>query len=186
MSFAHSGADWTNALGDTDRTAGVPSRILSALATAMSLDALPGTGFRTSIQTNVRPVARDDLWTNSGARWDGPPARPSPTASAVFELKALTAMTWGQLAGLFGVDRRSVHAWAAGGRLAAKREERLFWALREARENSSKGPDAVRALLGAPSTEPARHIQRVGMSSAARATTREQDHPVDRLPPAGD
>jgi len=46
-------------------------------------------------------------------------------ADAVQELRALTGLSWDQLARLFGVSRRAVHLWAAGNPINAVNEEHL-------------------------------------------------------------
>ncbi len=45
---------------------------------------------------------------------------------AVSELRRISGLTWEQLAGLFGVSRRSVHFWASGKPLNATNHERLM------------------------------------------------------------
>lgn len=48
------------------------------------------------------------------------------TRRAVSELRRISGLTWEQLAGLFGVSRRSVHFWASGKPLNATNHERLM------------------------------------------------------------
>ena len=48
------------------------------------------------------------------------------TGRAVSELRRISGLTWEQLAGLFGVSRRSVHFWASGKPLNATNHERLM------------------------------------------------------------
>jgi DNA-binding transcriptional regulator YiaG len=48
-----------------------------------------------------------------------------PTAELVRDLWERSGLTWDQLARLFGVSRRSVHAWATGARLNAYHQELL-------------------------------------------------------------
>lgn len=55
------------------------------------------------------------------------------------ELRTDTSFTWEQLAKLFGVSRRTVHLWAAGGNLSAQNEERLSALVREVRDIKSLG-----------------------------------------------
>lgn len=46
-------------------------------------------------------------------------------ASLVNQIHDLSGLTWDQIARVFGVSRRSVHQWAAGGRLSAANQEHL-------------------------------------------------------------
>jgi len=48
---------------------------------------------------------------------------------ALSELRRISGLTWGQLAQLFEVSRRSIHFWASGKPLSAANEERLLKAL---------------------------------------------------------
>ena len=50
---------------------------------------------------------------------------PRSTAQALTEVREASGLTWEQLARYFGVSRRSVHLWAAGGRMSASNEELL-------------------------------------------------------------
>ena len=49
----------------------------------------------------------------------------APTAQRVRRLHDQSGLTWQQLARALGVSRRSIHAWAAGGRINARNMERL-------------------------------------------------------------
>jgi len=54
------------------------------------------------------------------------PSEPSQsTAAAVSELRRLSGLTWGQLAQVLGVSRRSLHFWASGQSLNASNEDHL-------------------------------------------------------------
>ena len=72
------------------------------------------------------------------------------TRQAVSELRRISGLTWDQLAGLFGVSRRSVHFWASGKPLNATNHERLMRVLdvvRDADRGTARGTRA--ALLDA-------------------------------------
>ena len=72
------------------------------------------------------------------------------TRKAVSELRRVSGLTWEQLAGLFGVSRRSVHFWASGRPLNAANHERLMRVLdvvRHADRGTARGTRA--ALLEA-------------------------------------
>lgn len=59
-------------------------------------------------------------------------------AELLVETREASGLTWDQLARYFGVSRRAVHLWAAGGRMSATNEELLAHLVRAV--------DAVRGL----------------------------------------
>ncbi len=66
----------------------------------------------------------------------------SSSAELIAELRTSTSFTWEQTAKLFGVSRRTVHLWAAGGNMASQNEEHLAELLREVRAIRASGlPD---------------------------------------------
>lgn len=77
------------------------------------------------------------------------PALPtSSNADLIAELRVSTSFTWEQTAKLFGVSRRTVHLWAAGGNMASQNEEHLAELLREVRAIRAAGaPDQRLQLL---------------------------------------
>jgi DNA-binding transcriptional regulator YiaG len=48
-----------------------------------------------------------------------------PDGPAIMELRRLTALTWEQLAKLFGVSRRALHHWASGAVMAPTNKDHL-------------------------------------------------------------
>lgn len=85
------------------------------------------------------------------------PAGPAPEASAAAappsppaafgELRRLSGLTWDQLAGLFEVDRRSLHFWASGKPMNACEEEKLHGLLGVLRTIDRGSAAANRAAL---------------------------------------
>lgn len=74
------------------------------------------------------------------------PERVTSSAEAVCALRRRAGLTWGEVATLFGVSRRSVHHWASGGPLSPAHEARLrVW--HAAVEGLNAPSDAVRAAL---------------------------------------
>ncbi|WP_251450890.1 hypothetical protein [Microbacterium sp. Marseille-Q6648] len=72
----------------------------------------------------------------------------SSHAQLIAELRASSSFTWEQTAKLFGVSRRTVHLWAAGGNMASQNEEHLAELLREVRSIRAAGaPDERLQLL---------------------------------------
>ena len=69
------------------------------------------------------------------------------TRKAVSELRRISGLTWEQLAGLFGVSRRSVHFWASGRSLNATNHERLMRVLDVVREADRGTARTTRAAL---------------------------------------
>lgn len=69
------------------------------------------------------------------------------TAEQVLFAHEVSGLTWEQMARLFGVSRRSLHAWAGGGRLSSANAERVaqFVGLLETRRHHS--PDQNRSWL---------------------------------------
>ena len=82
-------------------------------------------------QDLISLLPADDAPTNSHrtTQRTGLVDEPPSTSSAVNRLRRLSGLTWEQLAGLFGVSRRSVHFWASGRPLNAENEEHLFQVL---------------------------------------------------------
>jgi transcriptional regulator with XRE-family HTH domain len=74
-------------------------------------------------------------------------AGPKNTSSAIMELRRFTGLTWEQLAGLFGVARRSLHFWASGKPVNAPNEERLRRVLAVVRKADRGFAAKNRALL---------------------------------------
>ncbi len=69
------------------------------------------------------------------------------TRKAVSELRRISGLTWEQLAGLFGVSRRSVHFWASGKSLNASNHERLMRVLDVVRDANRGTARSTRAAL---------------------------------------
>jgi DNA-binding transcriptional regulator YiaG len=65
----------------------------------------------------------------------------------IAELRSITSFTWEQTSKLFGVSRRTVHLWAAGGNLTAQNEERLNRLVQEVRTIHSVGSSDERMQL---------------------------------------
>lgn len=95
------------------------------------------------------PANAANRWTNSGTVLDVVRAD-GAFASAVLEVRRRSGLTWEQLATLFGVDRRSVHLWAAGRPLSAANAERLNRTLALVRRIDRGTPSATRAWLLSP------------------------------------
>ena len=69
------------------------------------------------------------------------------TRKAVSELRRISGLTWQQLAGLFGVSRRSVHFWASGKPLNATNHQRLMHVLDVVRGADRGTARSTRAAL---------------------------------------
>jgi transcriptional regulator with XRE-family HTH domain len=94
------------------------------------------------------------------------------------ETRETSGLTWDQLARYFGVSRRAVHLWAAGGRMSAANEELLAHLVRAV--------DAVRGL------EPATRRQALlrpesglNIIDTERARRSSRDSDINRSPEIG-
>lgn len=99
-------------------------------------------------------------------------------AELLAETREASGLTWDQLARYFGVSRRAVHLWAAGGRMSAANEELLAHLVRAV--------DAVRGL------EPAARRQALLRSESGlniidteRARRSSRDSDINRSPEIG-
>jgi len=72
------------------------------------------------------------------------------TGAAIAELRRLSGLTWDQLAGIFGVGRRSVHFWASGKPLSQGHEEMLVRILEEVRRSDRGSAAQNRRALTTP------------------------------------
>lgn len=99
-------------------------------------------------------------------------------SGAVISLKARSGLTWGELARLFGVSRRSVHNWATGGRMNAKHAERLDVLASAIDEHEA--PEEVRVRLMTPGDDGATLFRKL-VSEVAVPSRRSTVHPVDAL-----
>lgn len=99
-------------------------------------------------------------------------------AERLVETREASGLTWDQLARYFGVSRRAVHLWAAGGRMSAANEELLAHLVRAV--------DAVRGL------EPAARRQALlrpgsglNIIDTERARRSSRDSDINRSPEIG-
>ena len=75
------------------------------------------------------------------------------TRSAIHELRRISGLTWDQLARLFNVSRRSLHAWGSGQPLYPANEERLNRLLAIIRYIDRGAADLNRQALLTPTTD---------------------------------
>ena len=117
-----------------------------------------------------RTAAGEETWTS----WrDFPWDREESTSQQIRMLRDFSGLTWGQLARLFAVDRRSLHMWANGGRLNARNAELLAEALRIVRSVAIRagGPEATRAALLAQGVEGSIFEQLMAAADSRRASS---------------
>ncbi|GEM_PF-3805725 len=86
---------------------------------AISDTGWPVSGYAASPE--VRRIARITHPSTFGHKEE----RQRTPAQAVQAIHAATGLTWDQIARFFGVSRRSVHSWAAGGRMSSINEEAI-------------------------------------------------------------
>lgn len=99
--------------------------------------------------------------------------------SRIQMLKEQSGLTWDEFARLFGVSRRAVHSWAAGGRMNASNSARLQ-EVATILDAFDGPPDQVRSRLMRPDSAGAslytRLIQDSGVAARPLAT-----HPLDLM-----
>ena len=128
--------DFTSARGPMIGLHGVgPARPLGGPGTS-GLGAMPVGGVSGTSRRPARPAP------DTGAN-----AAPPSSPAAIGELRRLSGLTWDRLAGLFGVDRRSLHFWASGKPMNAGNEERLHRLLGVLRRIDRGSAAANRAAL---------------------------------------
>lgn len=156
------------------RSPAVPALIV-ALGTTSVAPAGPVRLLPTADATSSRP--------GTGAE------RPQTFVSqALGELRARSGLTWGQLAGLLGVERRSLHAWARGGQPNATNLARLVHLLARCRALDHGQPTETAFSLLAEFGRPAERrvpapigSRRPPRPSAEAQVARRAFHPVELL-----
>jgi hypothetical protein len=103
----------------------VVSHYASVAITSTALFAAPVAGTHVLAELIQAPMTQPAMpasaWTIPARRVAAP-----STAALVQELHSKSGLTWDQLGRIFGVSRRAVHLWAAGGQINAKHLELLF------------------------------------------------------------
>jgi len=105
--------------------------------------------------------------TNTGIPVDVVNVAPVDNARQLRELHSSAGLSWNQVAALFGVSRRSVHAWVAGSVMRTANRERLD-ALVAIAARPHEGSAQLRAALfghvqtGAPAVRPEVLLERGG------------------------
>ena len=79
--------------------------------------------------------------------------KPPSAAQLIQSLHAASGLTWDQLAKLFGVSRRSVHLWGAGGRMNGSNLERASFLLRTVQELPGYDAETKRTAIFAPGSD---------------------------------
>lgn len=133
-----------------------PDRHISALGSAYhpALDAV--FILAEPMTANTYPEGRWAVWTTGtpgcsraaagpAAQFDYMPAE--STAEAIMEVRRRSGLTWQELAELFEVSRRSVHHWANGNPVSARRERTIRRMLAAIRHLDRGSQVDTRALL---------------------------------------
>lgn len=105
----------------------------SALGAMGKLDTHPFRGLRIFIDRSSTTASRATVFSSALVAWNMTTSgvtRPSTesretTQKAVNKLRKLSGLTWEQLAKLFDVSRRSLHAWASGQPLSPPNQQKL-------------------------------------------------------------
>lgn len=140
----------TSALGSMQHTATIGAVSIISLhlpmtashSTNVNSDVLESLR-RTTTGLTIRPVHLSEASSNST----------QITQDALSELRRLSGLTWEQLAGLFGVSRRTLHFWASGQALSRVHEEKLNRLLGTIRYLDRGSASLNRNLLLSPSED---------------------------------
>jgi len=156
---------------------------------AVSFTALPF--FGSSAGQIQMPTTRDLMsssWAQSGSAGaflihvpvvveEVATAAASP-AELLVETREASGLTWDQLARYFGVSRRSVHLWAAGGRMSAANEELLAHLVRAVDAVRDLEPAARRQALLRPESG-------LNIIDTERSRRSSRDSDINRSPEIG-
>ena len=139
--------------GTTTFSGRVGIRDRASLSVLMVSGALSVAGTSSAEPTRIweAPYKHESDATASGTSHDAAATRmeigTEATRKAVSELRRISGLTWEQLAGLFGVSRRSVHFWASGKPLNATNHQRLMRVLDVVRHADRGTAHSTRAAL---------------------------------------
>ncbi len=103
------------------------------------------------------------------------------TAAAIRGLRERSGLTWDELARLFGVSRRAIHAWATGARLNQFHAERLGMLATQIERIQEASPSAIRAALYAPVGDAGSMYQRLLAELESPSRHREGFTVAERL-----
>ncbi|MGC4154822.1 MAG: hypothetical protein QM628_17355 [Propionicimonas sp.] len=127
-----------------------PTPNAAAIATAASIVSFLALtlGTPTGLPTEVEILAGvRSVWYQADPEALGS-IRVAPTESElVSKAKELSGLTWEQLATAFGVSRRTVHLWAAGGKMNSRHASLLHQLMTEIETSGQNDPLAVRGAL---------------------------------------
>lgn len=99
-------------------------------------------------------------------------------AELLVETREASGLTWDQLARYFGVSRRAVHLWAAGGRMSAANEELLAHLVRAVNAVRVLDPATRRQALLRPESG-------LNIIDTERARRSSRDSDINRSPDIG-
>lgn len=139
--------------GTTSFSGRAGNRDRASLSVLMVSGALSVAGTSSAEPTTIwgEPYTRESDATASGTSHEPVATQveieTEATRKAVSELRRISGLTWEQLAGLFGVSRRSVHFWASGKPLNATNHERLMRVLDVVRHADRGTARSTRAAL---------------------------------------
>jgi DNA-binding transcriptional regulator YiaG len=157
---------------------------------AVSFTALPF--FGSSAGQIQMPTIRDLMsssWAQSGSTGaflihvpvvveEAAAAAVASPAELLVETREASGLTWDQLARYFGVSRRAVHLWAAGGRMSAANEELLAHLVRAVDAVRGLDPAARRQALLRPESG-------LNIIDTERARRSSRDSDINRSPEIG-
>ena len=113
-----------------------------ALAACLAIGGLAG-----SATASTYELPRSFEGTAAGPAGQLKPVPTQSTAEAILEIRRRSGLTWEELGQLFDVSRRSVHHWASGKAVSAKRDQAIRRALSAIRHLDQGSQAQTRALL---------------------------------------
>lgn len=119
-----------------------PAGLAFTIATTLATTPLSGAATSNGYET-PRPVERTTAGPPGQIRF----APAESTAEAILEIRRRSGLTWEEMSDLFDVSRRSIHHWASGKPVSAKRERALRQALAAIRRFDRGDQAGTRARL---------------------------------------
>ena len=134
----HDARDAPTSAAGPMRRAGLALTIATMLATTSTSGAATSNGYEAP-----HPVERTTAGPPGQIRF----APAESTAEAILEIRRRSGLTWEEMSDLFDVSRRSIHHWASGKPVSARRERALRQALAAIRRLDRGDQAGTRARL---------------------------------------
>lgn len=140
----------TTATPTTDRRKRLSQPATLAVVTGLTFGSLFGTSSSSAAADQPSAYAPAAGWTGVGTGKALRRNHPNDLARAVQNLHDRSGLTWGELARLFGVSRRSLHFWVSNGRMSAAHVRKLHELESLVSQLAADDAEETRAALLAP------------------------------------